>query len=242
MAVRSSREEWKIRGNVFDEFTNGIIYKLANQGLFDELKTALALGKEANIFIATHGRGSEKLEHVIVKIYRLENCNFKQMYGYLRHDPRYMHTKPGKRNIVFAWCQREYRNLLLAREAIRCPAPLGFKNNVLVMSLIGGAANGDVAPQLKDQTPEDPARFAALVLKDIKALWDAGLVHGDLSAFNILNEDERPAFIDFSQASPNNAPNSKELLTRDLTNVANHFKKLGVMMDVEEELKKVLTK
>jgi RIO kinase 1 len=242
MAVRRSREEWKIRGNVFDQFTNGVLFKLTGQGLFGELRSALALGKEANIFIATPGRGSERQEHVIVKIYRLENANFKKMLDYLRHDPRYMHTKPSRRAIIFAWCQREYRNLMLAREAIRCPAPLGFKSNVLVMSLIGDATSGEVARQLKDATPEDPKKFSQLILKDVTSLWKAGLVHGDLSAFNILNDNEAPVFIDFSQATPTNAPNGRELLTRDLTNIANHFRKLGVKVDAEKEKAKILGK
>jgi RIO kinase 1 len=130
--------------------------------------------------------------------------------------------------------------MMLAREAIRCPAPLGFRSNVLVMSLIGDAANGEVSRQLKDATPRDPKRFSELILKDVTSLWKAGLVHGDLSAFNILNDNEAPVFIDFSQASPCGAPNAKQLLTRDLTNVANHFRKLGVEIDTEKEKEKIL--
>jgi len=235
MAVRRSREEWKIYGNVFDQHTKLVLEKMATQGLFDELESALALGKEANVFIASPGRKSGKDEQIIVKIYRLENANFKKMYDYLKHDPRYMHTKPNKRTTIFAWCQREYRNLLLAREAIRCPTPLGFKANVLVMSMIG-----DPARQLKDTMPKDPAAFAALVLADMRALWKKGLVHGDLSAFNILDNDEKPVFIDFSQSSPTNAPNAKELLERDLKNVATYFQRLDVPIDVEEEKAKIL--
>ncbi len=238
MAVRRSREEWKIYGNVFDQHTKLVLERLAAQGLFDELKSALALGKEANVFTATPGRKSGKDEDIIVKIYRLENANFKKMLEYLKHDPRYMHTKPDRRATVFAWCQREYRNLLLAREAIRCPTPLGFKSNVLVMSLIG---DGRPAKPLKDTLPEDPEAFAALVLKDIKALWKRGLVHGDLSAFNILDHDGRPVFIDFSQATTTKAPNATELLERDLKNVATHFRRLDVPIDVEEEKASILS-
>ncbi len=241
MTVRRSREEWKIYGNVFDQHTLLVLEKLASQGLFDELASAVALGKEANIFSATPGRESDSDERVIVKIYRLENCNFKKMYEYLKHDPRYMHTKPDKRATVFAWAQREYRNLLLAREAVGCPTPLGFKSNVLIMSLIGNPVTGRVAKQLKDTAPEDPGRFLQLLLKDIAALWRTGLVHGDLSAFNILCHDERPVLIDFSQATPTNSPNAQTLLERDLRNIATYFRKHGVAMDVEKEKSRILT-
>jgi len=238
MAVRKNREEWKIYGNVFDKFTVNVLRELATKGLFDELFSAIALGKEANVFTATPGRGSGQDELVIVKIYRLENCNFKKMYDYLKHDPRYMHTKPNKRFVVFAWCQREYRNLLLAREAgVRCPTPFAFKDNVLVMSLVG--EENKPAKQLKDTVPDDPEKFAHLVLKEIAKLWKAGLVHGDLSAFNILIHKEKPVFIDFSQASLVKAPNAKELLERDLQNVAAYFKRHDVKVEVKKELSKI---
>ena len=238
MAVRRSREEWKIYGNVFDKFTVDVLRKLEARGHYDALASGIALGKEANVFTATPAKAGE--DFVVVKIYRLENCNFKKMYEYLKHDPRYMHTKPNKRFVVFAWCQREYRNLLIAREAgVRCPTPLAFKDNVLVISLIGDAKNGEVARQLKDTAPKDPEAFAKIILKDIKKLWKKGLVHGDLSAFNIILHKEKPFFIDFSQSSPTSAPNSKELLERDLKNVASYFKRFGVDIDVEKEVESV---
>lgn len=236
MVVRRSREEWKIYGNVFDTFTKRVLFSLAQQGVFNELSSPVALGKEANVFSATPGRESDSSDRVIVKIYRLENCNFKKMHEYLRQDPRYMHTKQQKREIVFAWCQREYRNLLLAREAIRVPLPIAFNKNVLVTSLIGDAKSGTTAPMLKDAPPQDPVRFCREILDNVASLWRAGLVHGDLSAFNILNYDEIPIFIDFSQATKTKAPNAREMLHRDLRNIALFFKKLDVHIDPDKEM------
>lgn len=235
MVVRKNREEWKIYGNVFDQHTNEILQRLQVQGLFDELVTALALGKEANVFLATPGRKSDSIRPVIVKIYRLENANFKKMLDYLREDPRYLNMKPGRRQTIFSWCQREYRNLMLARESIEVPVPMAFKSNVLVMSMIG-----EPAKQLKDQTPENPEAFLELILENIRKLWKGDLVHGDLSAFNILNFDERPVFIDFSQATQTASPNARLLLERDLKNIAQYFAKVGVILDVEKAVAKIL--
>lgn len=237
MVVRKGREEWKIRGNVFDKFTEETLHKLSSQGLFGDLVSAVALGKEANIFTATKGRGVPG--HVVIKIYRLENCNFKHMYDYLREDARFMKTKPQRRAVVFAWAQREYRNLMLAREAITAPAPLGFRNNVLVMGLVGDERTGMVARQLKDIGPDDPAAYHEQVLIAIRALWHHGLVHGDLSAFNILDKEGAPVFIDFSQAMPRTSPQAQEYLERDLRNVASYFARFGVETDATAEAERI---
>src|SRR3989338_6419316 len=160
-----NRDIWKVRHNVFDQFTLRTIDKLASKGVFDELKSAVSLGKEANIFTAT--RCSEL---VCVKIYRLESCDFKKMYDYIRQDLRFQGLKHQKRQVIFGWTQREYRNLMKMREAgISAPKPIAFLNHVLVMEFIG---EGDLAtPQLKDLLPENPAHFFSLVLKEMQMLW-----------------------------------------------------------------------
>lgn len=233
MAVNTSREDWKIYQNVFDKFTIDLIKKLISQEYFEELEMPLAVGKEANVFIAK--TNTEK--KVIVKIYRLENCSFNKMYDYLKQDPRYLSMRKNRRDIVFSWVQREYRNLLLAREAINVPTPIIFKNNIIVMEMIGGPSQ-----KLKDQIPKEPEKFLKLIIKDIKSLWKQGLVHGDLSAFNILNNAEKPIFIDFSQTTTTKSFDARELLQRDLKNIKQFFAKLKVDLDVDETYKKIISK
>jgi len=231
MAVNRSREEWKVYGNVFDKFTLNILRKLSAQGYFEELESALAMGKEANVFTAT----TKTSKRVIVKIYRLENCNFNKMLTYLKQDSRFLSMRRSKREVVFNWVQREYRNLLLARESIKVPTPIAFKYNVLVMEMIG-----NIAPELKNKIPKNPENFLEEILKNIKLLWDKGLVHGDLSAFNILNNKDHPVFIDFSQATITKSYDAKDLLARDLKNINNFFKKAGISFDVEKEFNKIV--
>ncbi len=223
MAVNASRGEWKIQHGVFDQFTLRVLEKLRGQGHFEELTQALALGKEANVFIAMAD------PDVIVKVYRLENRDFKKMLEYLVQDPRYAHVKRRKREIVFAWAQREYRNLLIAREAIPVPKPMAYHKNVLILDMIGGPAD-----QLKDAPPKNPEEFYATIIEYIKLLRKQGLVHGDLSEFNILNLDEHPIFIDFSQASPVDAPNARELFDRDVKNIIRSAGKHGVTLSVTD--------
>lgn len=223
--VRDSREAFKTYGNVFDNFTLRLIHKLSGQGFFEELANTVALGKEANVYTAKTQDG-----YVIIKIYRLESFNFNKMYEYIRQDPRYVGMPKSRRKTIFSWVQREYRNLLKAREAVRVPTPMAFKDHILVMELIGNS--NEVSPLLKDNHPQDPSVFFDLLIQAMHDLWHkAGLVHGDLSEFNIINHEEKPVLIDFSQATLKEAHAAMELLDRDIKNICKFFAKLGIKAD-----------
>lgn len=212
-----SKDKWKVYKNVFSEFSMRTLFKLSTEEHFEELLEPIFIGKEANVFSAS----TKDEDEVIVKIYRLENCNFNKMYEYIAADPRYLNVSKQRRQTVFSWVQREYKNLMIAREVIRVPTPITFKNNILVMEMIGGPAY-----MLKDAYPKKPEEFLKKIIENIKKLKTVGLVHGDLSHFNILNHDEEPVFIDFSQATLTKAPNAKELYDRDLENIRKFFYKL----------------
>ena len=233
--AKTAREKFKVRHNVFDEFTNRTIFKLISQGHFSGLIGPVSIGKESNVFSARTKDGGK----VIVKIYRLESCDFNRMYSYIRDDPRFLGITNQRRQVIFKWCQREYRNLLIARGAnVRAPLPITFSNNVLVIEFIG---NEEAALKLKDALPEKPAEFFNEVIDGIRKLYKAGFVHGDLSQFNILNHKERPVFIDFSHCAPLNNMNAQEYFKRDLKNICIFFRKLGLEID-EEKIKNKITK
>jgi len=223
MKKSKPKEEFKTWGNVFDQFTQRTVYKLITQGHFEGLESPISIGKESNVFSALRKDNTR----VIVKIYRLEACDFNRMYDYIKDDPRFVNLKKGKRNIIFKWVQREYRNLLKAREAnVSVPMPIAFSNNVLVLEFIGD--NNVIAPKLKDALPKNPKDFFEKVILNIKKLYQAGMVHADLSAFNILNYNEKPFFIDFSQSTTLEGSRAKEYLERDIKNICNFFKKIGL--------------
>ena len=231
---RRFREDFKTMHNVFDEFTNRTIFKLISEGYISGLESPISIGKEANIFSAKRKDGSR----VIVKIYRLEACDFNRMYDYIKEDPRYGGIKGKKRKVIFAWVQREYRNLLIAREAnVSVPTPLTFKNNVLVLEFIGKADK--VAPKLGVEPPKNQKEFFNKVIDNMKKLYKAGLVHADLSQFNILNNDDEPVLIDFAQATVLDSSRTEEFIKRDVRNVCNFFKKLGLKVDEGKTLKKI---
>ncbi|MBD3259743.1 serine protein kinase RIO [Candidatus Woesearchaeota archaeon] len=218
--AKKTREEWKTYQDVFDQFTIRTLWELSSRGFLDGLKSPVSLGKEANVFTAEKGK-----DLLCAKIYRLETADFNSMYKYIRNDPRFSGLQHQRRKVIFAWCQREYRNLLKCKDAgISCPKPVIFKNNVLLMELIGIPA----APRLKEKPPASPGKFFKLVLENMKKLHKLKLVHADLSEYNILNHQEKPVFIDFSHATPLDTPNADELIKRDIKNICRYFKKLGV--------------
>ncbi len=231
---KKSKEKFKVMHGVFDNFTNRTLFKLISSGHFKGLESPISVGKESNVFSAI----TEKGKRVIVKIYRLETCDFNRMYDYIKGDPRFHKLRRKKRKIIFAWVKREYNNLLKARKArVSVPEPITFLNNVIVLGFIG--KGNDIALKLKDEIPENKKQFFNKIINNIKKLHKAGLVHGDLSAFNILNFDEDPIFIDFSQSTTLEHPVAKEYLDRDVKNICKFFVKLGLKIDEKEIIKSI---
>ncbi len=233
---KKSREKFKTKHDVFDEFTNRTLFKLITEGHFRGLQSPISIGKEGNVFSAlTKDNGK-----VIVKIYRLETCDFNRMYDYIKGDPRFIDLKKKKRKVIFAWVQREYRNLLKAREgSVKVPIPITFSNNVLVEEFIG---DKEAAPKLKDTIPKNKKDFLKKIIENMKNLYKAGLVHADLSAFNILNYKENPVFIDMSQATTLKDSRAEEFLNRDVKNVCNFFNKIGLKENEDKIIKKIKKK
>ncbi|MCX6710206.1 MAG: serine protein kinase RIO [Candidatus Woesearchaeota archaeon] len=225
--MRKANEKFKVWGDVFDNFALVTIEKLIDKNCFDELESPISVGKEANVFSAK--RGSDR---VAVKIYRLETCDFNRMYDYIRADPRYIGMKKKRRQVILAWCQREYRNLMKAREAgLSAPYPIAFLNNILVSEYIG---DENPAPKLKDEIPKELSAFAIEVFTQVRKFYKAGYVHSDLSEFNILIFNEKPVFIDFSQATTDRNPNFSEYLKRDIKNMCHFFRKKGLSLDEDK--------
>ncbi len=150
----------------------------------------------------------------------------------------YRQVRKQRRKVVFAWAHREFRNLLKAREAeVRVPTPYTVMSNILIMEFIG---NEQAAQKLNKDKPEKPKEFFKEVVEQMRKLYKAGLIHADLSGFNILNYNQKPVFIDMSQATPLDNPNAQEYLKRDVHNICELFKKWGVKAEEEQVLKKIL--
>lgn len=229
-----SVEDLRVGSEVFDQITLKTLYHLANQGYIHLLNGAISTGKEANVF-----KGKDKHGNLIaIKIYRVVTSDFKKMLNYIEGDPRFRLKTSNKRQVVNAWVKKEFRNLKRAYEAgVKVPRPFIARNNILIMEFIGDD-EGNPAPLMKHSQINNPEFLLQKIIEYLYILYnDAKLVHGDLSSFNILLDDGEPVIIDLSQSLIIDHPLSEELLNRDISNLVNDFKKLGISIG-EDEIKR----
>ena len=216
---------------VFDADTLDTIQSLAQKGFFDVLEHVVSTGKEAHVFVARDTNDNKRA----VKIYKRATSRFKRMGEYIAGDRRFEGIGHNRRDIVNAWCRKEFKNLLIANRArLSVPLVLGFRQNVLVMEFIG--EKQEAAPRLKDTKPnqKDLGGLRGQVVDFMAGLYIAGLVHSDLSEYNILVHNGKLIVIDMGQAMLVKHPKAKEFFERDVRNMANYFTKAGLETTYDE--------
>lgn len=207
------------------------IQPLVDDGLVDEVISQLMSGKEATVYMVRCGD-----EIRCAKVYKEANKrSFKKAAQYQEgrksrnsRRARAMEkgSKYGRNQQETAWQNAEVDALYTVAEAgVRVPHPFGCFEGVLLMELITDD-EGDVAPRLNDvvMSQEQAIEDHQLVMEYIVRMLCAGIVHGDLSEFNVLVDAYGPVIIDLPQAvdaSANN--NAKAMLTRDVDNITNYY-------------------
>jgi RIO kinase 1 len=225
-ALRSKEKDSSTRktyDQVFDHAALLTIASLIGDGVISTLDYPVSTGKEANVFHGTDASGRGKA----LKIYRIATATFRNIALYIEGDPRFKRVKRGTKPTIFAWAQKEYKNLVRMGDAgVRVPDPERVLDNVLVMEYIGDESRP--APTLREVALEDPGAVYEDVVANLKAIRKSGLVHADLSEYNFLWWQDRVVVIDVGQAVPLDHPHADEWFRRDVTNVARFFKRLGV--------------
>lgn len=231
-------EQYDALEEVFDRSTLLIIYNFMNNGVIDEIHGVVNAGKEARVYWGKDKQGNE----LAIKIYLTLSSEFRKgILRYIEADPRFKGVRRDTRSVIFAWAQKEFRNLQQATRAkVRVPKPIVVRNNVLVMEFIG--ENGVNAPSLKELEPEDPVGLYKTLLMCLRRLYGkAELVHGDLSEYNIMIWKGCPVIFDMSQAVTTSHPMAESLLRRDITNLNKFFSKLNVKVLSTEECYRQVT-
>ncbi|WP_445941116.1 PA4780 family RIO1-like protein kinase, partial [Pseudomonas sp.] len=183
------------------------IEPLVEAGLVDEVIRPLMSGKEAAVYVVRCG---EELR--VAKVYKEANKrSFRQAADYQEgrkvrnsRDARAMAkgSKYGRKGQEDAWQNAEVAALFrLASAGVRVPKPYDFLEGVLLMELVDDG-EGDAAPRLNDVDlhPDDAREFHAFMIHEVVKMLCAGLVHGDLSEFNVLLDPGGPVIIDLPQA------------------------------------------
>jgi RIO kinase 1 len=204
---------------------------LLEDGLIDDVTRQLMSGKEAMVFVVVCGD-----EVRCAKVYKEANKrSFRQSVDYTEgrktknsRQARAMQkgSKYGRESQEAAWQSAEVDALYrLASAGVRVPTPYNFYEGVLLMELVTGE-DGNAAPRLNDvQLSVETAReYHAFLINQVVRMLCAGIVHGDLSEFNILVGSDGPVIIDLPQAVDAAGNNhAKDMLVRDVTNLANYF-------------------
>ncbi len=232
------KEKFKVLEGVFDEHTLSTLDVLKRKKYFDELGHAIKTGKEGDVYFARKF-DKEQDGRRAIKMYRVTSANFKKISQYITRDYRFKTIKGNLRKVIMAWSQKEFRNLNLCHKAqMNVPYPYIQMNNVIVMQYIDGG-------MLKDIYLEDPEDFFEQLLEQLYIMrHEAKLVHGDLSEYNIMVQDQTPYIIDVGQAmSIKNEDDFKQfedLYERDIKVVVNFFnRKYNLDLELEEVLERL---
>jgi RIO kinase 1 len=200
---------------------------LIDDGVIDEVLRPLKSGKEASVYVVRSGD-----QVLCAKVYKdMAQRSFqarviyqegRKVRGSRQQRAMGKATKFGKREAETAWKNTEVDALYrLADAGVRVPAPRGYFHGVLLMALVTDA-EGHSAPRLGEVAlePEQARDFHAALVRDVVRMLCLGLIHGDLSEYNVLVAADGPVLIDFPQvlsAAGNNA--ARALLLRDVHNL-----------------------
>lgn len=207
------------------------IEPLVQDGLVDEVIRQLMSGKEAMVYVVRCGEAIR-----CAKVYKeADKRSFRQSVDYtegrkVRNSRRARAMEKGARYgrqaQEEAWQSAEVDALYrLAAAGVRVPQPYNFADGVLLMELVTGE-DGDVAPRLNDLalTAAQSRAYHGMLITQVVRMLCAGIVHGDLSEYNVLMGSDGPVIIDLPQAvnaAGNN--NAFSMLERDVNNLAAYF-------------------
>jgi RIO kinase 1 len=207
------------------------IQPLVEEGLVDEVMRQLMSGKEATVYVVRCGEDIR-----CAKVYKeATQRSFHQAVAYQEgrrvknsRQARAMEkgTRYGRKMAEEVWQNAEVDALYrLAAAGVRVPTPYLCFEGVLLMELVTGA-DGNAAPRLNDVelSHQRALEFHAQLLRQVVLMLCAGVIHGDLSEYNILIDAEGPVIIDLPQAiDAAGSSVAASMLERDVTNLANFF-------------------
>jgi RIO kinase 1 len=200
---------------------------LVEHGIIQEVTRPLMSGKEAQIYVVRVGD-----EECVAKVYKEANQRtFRHRVEYTEgrrtrntRDQRAVskRTRHGRKQDEAAWRTAEVDMLYRLKDAgVRVPEPINFLDGVLVMELVKDD-EGFPAPRLGDLSfePKEAQAVYEQLIQEVVRMLCGGVIHGDLSVFNVLMGADGPVVIDFPQSiDPAQNQSARKLLIRDVENL-----------------------
>jgi RIO kinase 2 len=224
--VKSSSVPYKGYQLTFAGYDALALHTLTGRGTVRALGCLLGEGKEAAVYEAL-GLGP-----VVLKFHRVGQRSFQSARLNRGYMPEYRH---------FPWifastesAKQEYDALKALHPMVSVPVPLDHNRNVVAMSFIGGLT-------LSRCTLADPEPVLERILENVTVAYRLGVIHGDLSEFNVMVEDDKVWIIDWPQWVDPAHPHADEILRRDIGNILNYFeRKYGCSYPLEDTVARVI--
>ena len=196
--------------------------RLVTAGKVEQLGSLIGEGKESVVYTVI-SQGKE----AVLKFHRVGYPSFKKVkekrdYGTLHYTV-----------LTVRSARREFQTLKKLYKRVSVPRPIAWEGNAVLMELID-------AKELYKVRLENPKDVLEMILEEVKKMYELGVVHGDLSQFNILVNEEGIYFIDFPQSMEVGEDGSEEILKRDVENILKYFKKAyGIERDLKQTLEEI---
>jgi RIO kinase 2 len=204
---------------------------LVKAEIVEALGSPLGVGKEADVFEGFTPEGNR----VALKFHRLGRTSFRDTKRKREYLADHEHTSWLYQSRLAA--EKEFEALNITLElGVNVPRPISHNRHVVVMGHLEGYELSDI------DVMDEPEEFLQDILRNIKEAYRGGIIHSDLSEFNIfITKDGEVYLIDWPQYITKDHPNAKEILKRDITNILFYFrKKFGIQKSPEDVLHRLV--
>ena len=210
---------------VFSGYDALALEALSRRGTVSSLGPFIGEGKESVVY---EGLGVGRL---VLKFHRVGQRSFQAARVKRVYMPEEGHVPWIFASAMSA--EREFLALKKLHPKVQVPVPVERNRHVVVMSFIPGV-------NLSRFTPEDPRAVLGAILHQVKEAWQLGVIHGDLSEFNVMMDGDRCFLIDWPQWVETGHPSAGEILERDLRVILSHFsRKYGIREPLDRVLAEV---
>ncbi len=195
---------------VFGGYDALALHSLVKKGTVSALGSLIGEGKESVVYEALG------LCPVAIKFHRVGRRSFSSA----RSNREYM-PEEGHFPWIFASrrsAEREFAALTALHQTVSVPLPVACNRHAVVMSLVAGV-------NLNRCPLDNPGSMLDTILENVRSAWRAGVIHADLSEFNVMVEDGRPVIIDWPQWMEAGHVNAEQILSRDITTILAFFRR-----------------